>query len=586
MAITGISTQSKLLFLLAGFFAGAAGAPPAWGAENGLALSPPLGWSSWSALETSIDENTIRTMAQAQAATLKSAGYVYHNVDGGWYLNPDLNVDANGRWIADASRFPSGMEALGNYIHALGLKFGLYVTPGIPKLAVTRNTPVEGTPYRASDIANTTKTEVTYLGGTMYSLDYTKPGSQEYIDSWANLFAQWGVDYLKLDAVGVSSAADVKAWSNALLQTGRPIYLALANNLDSSYADVWRQYSNSWRISTDIESYNGTTLTSWDHVALRFALEPNWLGAGGPGGWNDLDSLAVGGGHDGLTPDERQSMMTFWALSASPLIVGDDLRLLDDLGLRLLTNRDVISLHQNGIVASPLNAARSQQVWTALEPDGSYAVGLFNLADTAASVDVAWSSLGFAGPASVRDLWSSLDLGTFPETFSVPLSAHASRLLRVIPRTHILQRLAATALPQGGAVLSASTVGPKGQRVRSIGQGGTLTFPNLQISCGGVYDLTVTYVNGDSTARSAMLALNGTNYPMLTFPGMGDWGANLTQQGLTTTVLLTRGVNTLVFGNTSGLAPDMIGITLQRRSAMKGKTRSPECMNLAPPLDR
>src|SRR5437763_2919023 len=116
------------------------------------------------------------------------------------------------------------MRALGDYIHSLGLRFGLYVTPGIPKLAVTQNTPVEGTRYRAADIVIPGKTEVTYLGGTMYSLDYSKPGSQEFLNSWANLFATWGVDYLKLDAVRSVNVPDVKAWSSALLQTGHSIH--------------------------------------------------------------------------------------------------------------------------------------------------------------------------------------------------------------------------------------------------------------------------------------------------------------------------------------------------------------------------
>src|SRR5205085_2059139 len=170
MTNSRIFAGSRAVFLLTGFIM--CGNPFASGADNGQALSPPLGWSSWSALETNIDENTIKTIAQIQASLLKPAGYVYVNVDGGWYLNPDLGIDLNGRWIADPDKFPSGMRALGDYIHSLGLRFGLYVTPGIPKLAVTQNTPVEGTRYRAADIAIPGKTEVTYLGGTMYSLDY------------------------------------------------------------------------------------------------------------------------------------------------------------------------------------------------------------------------------------------------------------------------------------------------------------------------------------------------------------------------------------------------------------------------------
>src|SRR6185436_8276667 len=105
-------------------------------ATNGLALSPPLGWTSWSGFQTEIDEESIKAVARVQADLLKESGYVYVNVDGGWYLNPDAEVDPYGRWVADRNKFPGGMAALGDYVHGLGLKFGLYVTPGIPALAV------------------------------------------------------------------------------------------------------------------------------------------------------------------------------------------------------------------------------------------------------------------------------------------------------------------------------------------------------------------------------------------------------------------------------------------------------------------
>lgn len=555
----------RAFFPLAGLLVWFAGCPFTRAEDNGLALSPPMGWSSWSSLLINVDESAIKAIAQIQASSLKSAGYVYVNVDAGWYLNPDLGIDSNGRWIADPSKFPSGMQALGDYIHSLGLKFGIYVTPGIPKLAVTQNTPVEGTPYHASDIAIPTQTEITYLGGTMYALDYTKPGAQEFVNSWANLFAAWGADYLKLDAAGDTNIPDIKAWSTALIQTGRPIHFELANNLDPSNAAVWRQYSNGWRISTDIESYNGTTLTDWDHVALRFALEPNWLAAPGPGGWNDLDSLEVGGAADGLSADERQSMLTFWALSASPLLVGDDLRGLDSLGMQLLTNPEVIKIDQNGLAAAPFNTASPQEVWAALEPDGSYAVGLFNLSSVAASIDVPWSSLGFTGAATVRDLWASVDLGSFQDAFSAAVNPHAARLLRIVPRENVLQRLAGTAVPGGGAFIGASTVGQGGQRAQSVGHGGTLTFPNVNLAPGGFYDLTISYVNGDETARKAILTVNGRESLYLNFPGAGDWAANVTEQGIATSIKMACGANTLVLANPAGAAPDIIGITLQPR---------------------
>lgn len=548
---------------MAALSAGLALAPPAYTADNGLSLTPPMGWSSWSALQTAVDENTVKSIAQVQATVLKSAGYVYVNVDGGWYLDPDADIDSNGRWIADPKKFPSGIQSLATYVHSLGLKLGLYVTPGIPRLAVTRRTPVEGTGYNAADIAITSRNEVTYLGGTMYSIDYRKPGAQEYVNSWANLFAAWGVDYVKLDAIRNHNVADVRAWSAALMQTGLPIHLELANDLDPGYSDIWRQYANGWRISTDIEAYNGVTLTTWDHVALRFSLVPNWLRVAGPGGWNDLDSLLVVGDRTGLTYDERQTMVTFWALAGSPLIIGDDLRLLDQQSARLLINLEVLRINQSGAIASPLSTGSTQQVWHALQPDGTYAVGLFNLGNTAATVDVRWSSLGFSGPGSVRDLWSSLELGAFADSFSTQVAPHASKLLRVTPQTAVFRRLVETAIPAGGAWIGSSTVGAGGLRSRYVGMGGTLTFLRVEVPRTGRYALTINYANGDQNPRSATVTVNGTAYSGLIFPGGGDWEKNLTQQGVTASISMLRGSNTVVLSNPSGNVPDIIAITAQ-----------------------
>ena len=144
-------------------------------------------------------------------------------------------------------------------MHHLGLKFGLYVTPGISKQAVAQNTPIEGTSYTADQIAEPSVTENNYNCGGMVGIDYSKPGAQAFIDSWADEFASWGVDYLKLDGVGSFDIPDVQAWSQALRQTGRPIHLELSNSLNIADASTWAQYSNGWRTGGDIECYGCET---------------------------------------------------------------------------------------------------------------------------------------------------------------------------------------------------------------------------------------------------------------------------------------------------------------------------------------
>jgi len=218
-----------------------------------------------------------------------------------------------------------------------------------------------------------------------------------------------------------------------LKQSGRGIYFSLSNNLDVNNVSVWQQNANGWRISGDVECYC-STLVTWNSFSSRFTIAPRWVGDGGPGGWNDLDSLDVGNGaRDGLSNDERQTYMTLWAIESAPLSIGDNLTSLDSYGLSLLTNTEVIAVDQAGYQAHPISQASSQQVWFARNGDGSYTVALFNLGSSTATVSVNWSSLGFSGSASVRDLWSHTNLGTISNSFSATLNTHASRLLKVTP---------------------------------------------------------------------------------------------------------------------------------------------------------
>ncbi len=409
--------------------------------DNGLALQPLLGWSTWSSIGASVTASKIEVQAQALARMLKPHGYIYVNLDDYWYLNPITTVDRYGRWVANAQKFPEGIDGLSRYIHSLGLKFGIYLNPGIPVAAVTQNTPIEGTAYHARDIVDKSRYETSFAYGTtmQYFIDYSKPGAQAYVNSWADLLAQWQVDFLKLDGVEAKNIPEshvrdnILAWSQALRQSGRPIYLLLVGGFPVSQASLLRQHANGWRIDNDIECYSlCPSHVSWKNVTTRFNDVLAWIPWAGPGGWNDLDSLYVGNEfHDGLTNDERQSYMTLWAISAAPLYIGDDLTTLDAFGLRLLTNDEVIHVDQQGIPARPVAINTQQQVWWAKEPDGSYVVALFNLASSSSSVKVLWSELGLHGSASVRDLWTHANLGIYSSGFSSQLNKHASRLLKI-----------------------------------------------------------------------------------------------------------------------------------------------------------
>ncbi|BCM93998.1 alpha-galactosidase A [Abditibacteriota bacterium] len=410
---------------------------------------PYLGWSSWSLQATKypgyggeISEQTwlsaqhIKEQSDAMAARLQAHGYTYINIDSGW----GNGWDEFGRPTANAQRFPGGIREVADYVHAKGQKLGIYYIPGISDDLLTLNPPIKGTAYHIRDIVFSPRRHANGWGGGN-AIDFSKPGAQEYIQSIADQFAAWGIDFLKFDGITpgsdqrdptIDARPDVAAWDRALKKTGRPIWLTLSWNLDLFDNAFWRQNSNAIRTGSDVESYDDK-LTHWPQIKWRFgAVRRSWMLAGRGKGWNDLDSLLIGNAEmSGLTPDERRTTMTLWAIHCSPLYSGDDLTKLDPLGLELLTNDEVIAVQQGGIVASPVNSDLQKQIWTINEGKGKRVVVLFNLGDEAQTLAVSWKELAMGGLWNVRDLWTHQDLGKEKEEFSAVLAPHSCRLLRL-----------------------------------------------------------------------------------------------------------------------------------------------------------
>ncbi|MEE4545870.1 ricin-type beta-trefoil lectin domain protein [Streptomyces sp. V4-01] len=415
-------------------------APAAHAESNGVAVTPQSGWSSWSFVRKNPTEANIEAQADAMASTgLVKHGFSYVNIDDFYYLSPHSNVDTYGRWVIDTAKFPHGMKAVGDYIHGKGEKFGMYLTPGIPVGAYDKNTPIEGTSYHARDIvSDTTHYEKNYnfANGAMYFIDWNKnpAAAQAFVNSWADLLASYGADYLKMDGVGTSDKADVQHWSQALNQSGRTIHFQLSNSLDINQGAFWKQYANGWRIDGDVECYC-STLTNWNNVSKRFNDLPGWVQYDASGGWGDPDSVDIGNGAtNGLTVDERRTEMTLWSIASAPLVLGSDMTHMDSGDLALLTNDEVLAVDRSGHPAHPVKQGAQQQTWWSYNnSDGSYNVALFNLAGSTANVTANWSDLGFTGSATVRDVWSHTDLGTSSGAFTASLSTHGSRLLRVTP---------------------------------------------------------------------------------------------------------------------------------------------------------
>ena len=455
-----IATVTATPLLLAGAVAtgpaaGAATAYPPGGPDQ----TPVMGWSGWSFLRLGADTSQVEGEARALVSTgLAAAGYRYVNIDDGWYQCPGPqgpNVDGYGRWVVNTANYPNagsqnGIQALAAYVHSLGLKFGIYETAGISSQAVAQNTPILGTSYTADDIA-TTKPQNNYNCGGMLKIDYSKPGAQAYVDSVVDELASWGVDYIKLDGITNSNGPDVKAWQAAIQQSGRPMVL---NITQGSYtiklAPVLKQYANQWEFAPDIEingpdegSANSCNsppftgclsvfpLTSYAHWSDRFGDVAQWQPYGGPGGFNDYDSIEVGDGSadSGMSLAASESQLSLWALGSAPLILGSDLSTavtnaygtsagLTARDFRLLTNRQVIRVDQDAIDASRIadvgtpGRKAGDQVFAKVERGGDAIVGLFNTTTALSSAPVTISTTAAAiglppDPDGylVQDLW-------------------------------------------------------------------------------------------------------------------------------------------------------------------------------------
>ena len=536
--------------LLAGLFMSI---QPAAASDNGLSIRPAMGWSSWSFVRRWPDETKMKAQADALVSSgLAAHGYVYINLDD-FFQKCDSNgfqVDGFGRWAVDTAKFPSGIKALADYVHAKGLKFGFYVTPGIAKNAVTANKPIEGTSYHAQDIADTSQTHKNYNCKNMYRLNYSHPGAQLFINSWANQMASWGVDYLKIDGVDATTVADVEAWDKALRQTGRPINFALSNNLPIAQATTWKRLANSWRTQGDVECYcgpgangSGFPLTDWSHVSSRFASAASWQQYAGPGGWNDYDSLEVGNGDQvGLTADQRRTHMTHWAMISSPLLLGTDLTALTSTDLAMLTNDRLIAVDQDGVAAQRIVNSGVNQVWRKRESNGDYIVALYNTGTSGNStVSVTWSQAGFTGPAEVTNLWSGASEGTVASSYSATLRPGETRLIRARPTTASPHHESEDATISQGVVES-NHAGYSGSGfVNYDNVTGSYVEYGVNATAAGNANITLRYANGTTVNRPMTITANGTTLTR-DFAGTGNWDTWATA---TFTLPLIAGANTI-----------------------------------------
>jgi len=412
-----------------------------------LAPAPPMGWNSWNSFGPTINEAQVLETARIMAEKLLPFGYDIFTIDIQWYepeaksytYNPDPvpAMDDYGRLLPAPNRFPSsaggeGFAPLAAEIHKLGLKFGVHLMRGIPRLAVKRNTPVLGTSHRAQDIADISS--ICPWNPDMYGVDMRKPGAEAYYDSVFRLFASWGVDFVKMDDMSRpydSHAPEIEAAHKAIVSTGRPIMLSLSpGETPVPRADHVRQYAQMWRISDDFWD-------EWPMLEAQFTRLENWNSHMRPGGWPDADMLPLGrlalGERDTrFTPAEQRTVMTLWSIARSPLIMGGDLRHLDLPTLALLTNREVLDVNQASSGNMPHFVEDGMRVWTARPAiGGGRYVALFNTTAKEREVGIDFRWLGISSQVRVRDLWERRDIGTANGRFAAILPPHGAGLYRL-----------------------------------------------------------------------------------------------------------------------------------------------------------
>ena len=391
--------------------------------ENGLARTPPMGWNSWNKFECNVNENLIKQMADAMVNTgMRDAGYQYIVIDDCWQRE---TRDEKGNIVADPKHFPAGIKALADYVHAKGLKFGLYSDAG-------------------------TQTCVGH-----------RPGSKGYEIQDAKQYAEWGVDYLKYDwcnTEGQNAPQSYAKMRDGLKAAGKPVVFSIC---EWGLSDPWiwaRDVGNLWRTTGDItDSWSDEGLKKGQSFAVKFPRTPEsekapvdmFLGFlqildrqdklaeyAGPGHWNDPDMLEVGNG--GMTTEEYRAHFSLWAILAAPLIAGNDLRNMTQDIKEILTNKEVIAVDQDplGRQGRRLKQDGDMDIWARDLADGSKALALLNRGSVSLNPTVKFSELQLLSkrPLIARDLWRHKDINPQPDGLSVTVPGHSVVMLRIGPK--------------------------------------------------------------------------------------------------------------------------------------------------------
>jgi len=375
------------------------GREPGRALNNGLALTPPMGWNSWNKFGCRINAAIVREIADAMVSSgMRDAGYQYIVIDDCW----QIERDAKGNIIADPKTFSAGIKALVDYVHSKGLKFGIYSDAGTKTCA-------------------------------------GRPGSWGFEFQDARQYAEWGVDYLKYDWCNNGKQNSEAAYSrmrDALQASGRPIVFSICE-WGTTKPWLWaKDIGNLWRTTGDIQDvWESKDKRGGLGVVQILDLQVGLEAYAGPGHWNDPDMLEVGNG--GMTAAEYEAHFSLWCLLAAPLMAGNDLRSMTPDIVWILTNKEVIAVDQDplGQQGRKVRDDGELEAWARPLADGSRAVVLLNRTAAEANVTVGWPEIGYPSglEAKARDLWKHKDLGKFKGTYAAAVPSHGVVMVRIMP---------------------------------------------------------------------------------------------------------------------------------------------------------
>lgn len=416
-----------------------------------VAKNPPMGWNSWDCFGAAVNEAQVRANAEYMAKYMKDYGWEYVVVDIEWFqptagsheYEPfsGLCMDKYGRLLPAQNRFPSakngkGFATLAEYIHSLGLKFGIHIMRGMPRMAAHQNLPIFNSKYNAKEVAN--PNSVCCWNPDMYGLkcENVEDGARAYYDSIFALYAEWGVDFVKVDDIAREyphCKKEIELISMACRNCGRDIVLSLSPGpapLDR--AEHLKTYANMWRITDDFWD-------DWHLLLAMFERAEKWCTHSGPGHWPDADMLPIGALRQctdendwtRFTKDELITMMTLWCMMRSPLMAGGDLPKNDAFTLELLTNREVLEIETESHCAHQLYRTEEEIAWIAPRKDGQGVyVALFNISEKTRTLKLPLEAYELDGFCSAKELWTGKKRKV-KEELNIRLAKHAAAVFRL-----------------------------------------------------------------------------------------------------------------------------------------------------------